>query len=169
MLSYGLWRDNFAADPSVVGKPVLLNGMDYTVVGVMGPDFNYPSGAQIWAALAFSPQLGANRVSHYLHGVAHLGAGISPQQAQAEMSAIASRLAQQYPKSNLGRDAEVMPLLQSEVGQERAPLVFLLVAVGLVLLIACANISNLRLARASRLQRVTSPRAAPCVPILWSP
>src|SRR5580693_8182613 len=70
MLSYGLWRAHFAGDPSIAGKPVLLNGMKYTVVGVMGPSFNCPSGAQLWAALAFPSPLAANRGSHYLHAVA---------------------------------------------------------------------------------------------------
>jgi putative ABC transport system permease protein len=160
MLSYALWRDHFASDPSIAGKTVLLNGMDYTIAGVMGPNFNYPSGAQVWAALAFTPQQEASRRSHYLHGVAHLAAGVSRERAQAEMSGIASRLAGQYPQTNTGRDVNVMPLVESEVGQMRAPLVIMLAAVGLVLLIACANISNLLLARASGRQRETGIRSA---------
>ena len=160
VLSYELWRDHFAADPSIVGKPILLNGIKYTVVGVMGANFNYPSGAQVWAVLAFSPEPQANRGSHYLHGVAHLAAGVRAEQAQAEMSAIASRLTQQYPETNTGRDINVMPLMESEVGEARAPLIIMLTAVGLVLLIACANISNLLLARAVSRQRETAIRAA---------
>ena len=160
ILSYGLWRDRFSADASIVGKPVLLNGVDYTVAGVMGPRFNYPAGTQVWGALSFTPEQRADRSAHYLHSIAHLAVGISLHQAQAEMSAIALRLQRQYPQTNTGHDVHVMPLLESEVGQTRAPLMVLLVAVGVVLLIACANLSNLMLARLSRRQREMSVRIA---------
>ena len=160
MLGYDLWRDHFAADPSILGKPVLLNGIKYTVVGVMGANFNYTTGAQVWSPLTFPPDVQANRGGHYLLAVAHLAAGVRREAAQAEMSAIASQLAQQYPQTNTGRDINVMPLMESEVGEARALLVIMLMAVGLVLLIACANISNLMLARAGNRQRETAIRVA---------
>jgi len=160
ILSYGLWRDRFAADPTIVGKPVLLNGIKYTVTGVMGPRFDYPAGTEVWGALSFEPEQSRDRSAHYLHSVAHLAPGVSLNQAQAEMSGIARRIAQEYPQTNSGRDVRVMPLIDSEVGQTRAPLLVLLAAVGVVLLIACANISNLMLARVSRRQREMSIRIA---------
>src|ERR1700722_2766988 len=160
MLSYDLWRDHFAADPSIVGKPVLLNGIKYTVVGVMGANFNYPSGAQVWSPLTFPPGVQANRGGHYLLAVAHLAARVHREEAQAEMSTMASQLAHQYPQTNTGRGINVMPLMESEVGEARTLLAIMLTAVALVLLIACANISNLMLARGGHRQRETAIRVA---------
>jgi putative ABC transport system permease protein len=160
VLSYTIWRERFGSDPAVIGKRVLLNGVSCTIVGVMGPEFNYPAGSRIWAPLTFGPELAANRGAHYLRGVAHLRPGTSVAQAQAEMSAIAASLAKEFPQSDLGRDVHVQSLLDSEVGMAQKPLMVVVVAVGLVLLIACGNISNLLLARSDRRKRETAIRTA---------
>lgn len=160
VLSYKIWRERFAGDPAAIGKRILLNGVSCTIVGVMGPEFNYPAGSRIWAPLAFGPELTANRGMHYLRGVAHLRPGTSLVQAQTEMSAIAASLAKEFPQSDWGRDVQVQLLLDSEVGVAQKPLMVVVVAVGLVLLIACGNISNLLLARWDRRKRETAIRTA---------
>jgi predicted permease len=160
VLSYGFWQSRFGSDPSILGKHVLLNGTSYSIVGVMGREFNYPAGCRIWAPLAFTPELASNRGMHFLHGIAQLRPGTTVETAQAEMSSIAASIAKEFPQSNSGRGIRVQPLVESEVSRTQSPVMVLLAAVGVVLLIACGNLSNLLLARADRRKRETAIRTA---------
>ncbi|HYY56574.1 MAG TPA: ABC transporter permease [Pyrinomonadaceae bacterium] len=164
VLSHSLWQRRFAADRSIVGKTVGINGKSMTVVGVMPSAFQFPDReVEIWKPLALDAEDRSeqSRGSHYLNVIARLKPGVSVEQAQAEIKGIAERIRQQHPDQyDNGFGAKIVSRHEQVVGPIRPVLLILLGTVGFVLLIACANVANLLFARAATREREMAIRTA---------
>ncbi|HEY3581041.1 MAG TPA: ABC transporter permease [Pyrinomonadaceae bacterium] len=161
IISHSLWQRRFGGDENIVGKSIALSGVNSTVIGVMPADFQLlEPAAEVWVPLAQNQLAASARQVRLLSAVGRLNDDLKPAAANSELSAIASQWAGQYPESNSGVGMRVVPLHQQIVGRVRPALWLLLGAVGLVLLIACANIVNLMLVRSASRQREIAVRAA---------
>jgi predicted permease len=160
LISERLWKKTFGGDPAVIGRDVRLDGTPRTIVGVMPAGFRFPSQTDLWVPMASVFGMSDNREWRADQAIGRLKNGVTPGKAQAEMTVIAERLAQQYRDTNKEIGAAVIPLRDHATGNVRFSLLLLLVSCGGVLLIACANVSQLLLARATTRERELSVRAA---------
>ena len=162
VLNDGLWKRRFGADRRIIGKTIALDGNSYTVIGVAPPRFGFPDRPDVWIPLVFSKDDldPSNRGGHWMGVIARLAPNVTLAQANAEMVALTRRLERQYPESNTGMTAAVIPMQEYLVGDVRPALLVMLGAVAFVLLIACANVANLLLVRAASRESEMAVRAA---------
>jgi putative ABC transport system permease protein len=161
VVSERLWRTRLHSDPAIVGQPLRINGLPTTVVGVMPKSFDpLLINSDLWIPAAFTSGQLADHDNHYLNVMARLKPGVSLAQAQSELDVIAKRLEQLYPIDDRDRGFRVQPLATVLLGDQRLALRMMLAAVGFLLLIACANIANLQLARSHARRKEIAMRAA---------
>ena len=162
ILSYAAWQKQFAGSRGVIGRTVLLSGVPYTVIGVLPQAFHFaPEGsAELWTTLETKNSCAGRRSCHNLDGIARLKNGVSAEAALANMTAIARQLERQYPDSNRGQGASVVPLSEVITGKIRPILLMLLGGAGLLLLIACVNVATLLLLRSESRRRELAVRSA---------
>jgi putative ABC transport system permease protein len=164
VLSYAFWQERFGGDSSVLGRELSLSGRNYTVVGVMPARFQLrfplPQASDLWRPMVIEGATAANRQAHYLYAFGRLRRDVSPERAQTALSALAARRAADFPATNRGWGARVIPLREDIASDVRPLLLVGSAAVALVLLIACANVANLLLARGAARVRELALRTA---------
>jgi len=160
ILSHRLWRTRFGSDLGIVGRTLTLDGQPVEVIGVLPPDIGFRRETDLWMPLAFEFDISHARGAHYLVAIARLSDGLSLEQAEAGMQTLAASLAQEYPETNQGWSVDLVPVREQIVGDVGQALLLLFGAVGVVLLIACANVANLALARGAVRQSEMAARAA---------
>ena len=160
LLSHRLWQRRFAADGAIVGKRITINGRAYTVVGVMPPAFNFPERGDVWFPFAVNPAEEEHGNRGYAGAIGRLRPGVTIEQARSDLHAIDATLVHEFPNENYGWRAELKTLREDLVGDYEQPLKVFLAAVALVLLLVCANLANLMLARGTTRAREIAIRSA---------